>query len=108
MRPLANDAGSVMLTVGGCVSPVAGLIVTETAALVTTIPQLSVARAVRVCVPAGAGVQLTEYGALVSAAPIAVLPSKNCTLVTMPSLSPALAISVIGVPTVPCCRRPVL
>ena len=88
-----------MLTVGGCVSAVDGLIVTDTAALVVAPPPLSVARAVSVCTPVVDGVQLTEYGAVVSAAPIGVLPSKNCTLAIVPSLSLAVAVSVIGVPT---------
>ena len=88
-------------TVGGCVSPVAALIVTVTAALVAALPQLSVARAVSVCVPAADGVQFTEYGALASALPMAVAPSKNTTLAMLPSLSDAVAVRVIGVPTVP-------
>ena len=75
--------------------------VTVTAALVVAMPQLSVARAVSVCVPAADGVQLTEYGALASALPMAVAPSKNTTLAMLPSLSDAVAVRVIGVPTVP-------
>lgn len=75
--------------------------VTVTAALVVAMPQRSVARAVTVCAPAEDGVQLTEYGALASALPIVVVPTRNTTLAMLPSLSDAVAVSVIGVPTLP-------
>ena len=100
-RLSAKATGSTMLTVGGWVSEVDELIVTRTAALVVAPPRSSVARAVSMCTPVVDGVQVTENGAVVSAAPIAVPPSKNCTLAIAPSVSLALAVSVIGVPGLP-------
>jgi hypothetical protein len=100
VSPSASAAGAVNATVGGCVSALDGLIVTDTAALVVAMPQLSVARAVRLCMPVLVGVQLIEWGAAVSS-PILVLPSKNSTRAIVPSLSFAVALTVSGVPTLP-------
>jgi len=101
VRPSAKFSGSTMLTIGGCVADIATSIVTDTAALVAVPPRSSVARAVKRCTPVVEGVQLTEYGSVVTATPMAVLPSKNCTLLMVPPLSLALAVSVIGVPGLP-------
>src|SRR5687768_15003354 len=101
VRPSANAAGSTMVALGGCVSALERLMVTVTTALVAVLPRSSVARAVNVCTPVVTGVQRTENGGSVSAAPSGVAPSKNCTLATVPSLSVAVADSVIGVPGFP-------
>ena len=53
-------------------------------------PRLSVARAVSVYVPAATLLQAKLYGAVVSS-PSFVAPSKNSTLVTVPSASEAVA-----------------
>jgi len=61
-----------------------------TALLVETAPPLSVARAVSVWLPAETFRHVKEKGALVSW-PSTVVPSRNSTLVTVPSASLAVA-----------------
>ena len=97
--PLAKAAGALMVTVGGWVSALGALTVTATTALVVLAPWLSVARALRLRLPAALGVQFSAKGALVSS-PSRVVPSKNCTRATLPSLSLALAVSVTATPVV--------
>src|SRR5712664_4186468 len=89
---LAPDAGEVMLTVGAVVSLNT---VTVTGAEVVRLPAASRATAVRVCEPLLAEVvfQETEQGAAVTSTPLT--PSSwNCTPAT-PTLSEALALTVI-------------
>ena len=86
---------------GGCVSaPLPAATFTDTAALLVVAPWSSVATAVSACVPAVLGVQEKVKGAAVSTFSD-VAPSKNSTRVTLPSLSAAVAVSVIALPTVP-------
>jgi len=65
-----------------------------TAALVVKAPALSVARTVSTWFPTETFLQMYEYGAVVSW-PSTVVPSRNSTLVTCPSLSVAVAAIVI-------------
>src|SRR5437763_2105506 len=99
-RPDARLAGAVSAMVGGWVSPTGSLMFTVCALEVVVAPLLSVARAVSVCAPDVAGVHEMLYG-LDASSPIFVAPSKNSTLAIVPSLSEAVALSVIGVPRVP-------
>src|SRR5580658_3558301 len=97
---VAPEAGEVMETVGGVVSPVL-LTVTETAELVALLPAVSMATAVRECLPliSVAVLRDTEYGALVSRAPRFEPSTWNCTLATA-TLSEALAVTVMVPETV--------
>ena len=65
-----------------------------TAALVVTAPPLSVARAVSTWLPTVTFLHKKEYGVVVSV-PRRVVPSRNSTLVTFPSGSLAVAVTVI-------------
>src|SRR5437879_2641872 len=86
------------LTVGGVVSLNT---VTVTAAEVVRLPAASRATAVSVCEPLLAVVvfQDTEYGAAVSSAPRLAPSNRNCTPTT-PTLSEALAVTLVVPPTV--------
>lgn len=88
---VAPFAGVVMLTVGGALFAT----VTVTAAEVVVAPWLSVALAVKLWLPAAALASVAAYGAAVSGDPIAVMPSKNCTLATVPGAT-SLAVAVIS------------
>src|SRR5205809_612171 len=87
-----------MLTVGGVVSLNT---VTVTAAEVVRLPAASRATAVSVCEPLLAVVvfQETEYGAAASSTPRLAASSRNCTPTT-PTLSAALAVTLVVPPTV--------
>src|SRR5436190_621318 len=87
-----------MLTVGGVVSLNT---VTVTAAEVVRLPAASRATAVSVCEPLLAVVvfQETEYGAAASSTPRLAPSSRNCTPTT-PTLSEALAVTLVVPPTV--------
>src|SRR5712692_725419 len=85
---LALLAGPVIVTVGG----VSTIILT--AAEVVLAPRLSVAIAVSVCAPAARLARATPKGAAV-AVPTSVAPSKKSTLATLPSASPAVAVTVM-------------
>src|SRR5947208_4845987 len=91
-------AGEVMLTVGGVVSLDT---VTVTAADGAVLPAASRATAVKVCEPLPAVVvsQETEYGAVVSSPPRLAPSSLNWTPTT-PTLSDALAATVVVLETV--------
>jgi len=91
---VAPEAGEVIDTVGG-VAPVL-LTVTETAALVVLLFEVSVATAVRECFPLLKVVVFSdaEYGAVVSAPPISDPSTSNCTL-AIPTLDEALAVTVM-------------
>ena len=92
--------GLVIDATGAVTSPPpAPCTVTPMIAEVVLAPRLSVARAVRLRAPVPEGVQLTPYGALLSV-PIAVVPSRNCTELTVPSESAAFAVMVTGTPVV--------
>src|SRR5437773_3049042 len=87
-----------MLTVGGVVSLNT---VTVTAAEVVRLPAASRATAVSVCEPLLAVVvfQETEYGAAASSTPRLAPSNRNCTPTT-PTLSEALAVTLVVPPTV--------
>src|SRR5436190_2007738 len=95
---VAPETGEVMLTVGGVVSLNT---VTVTAAEVVRLPAASRATAVSVCEPLLAVVvfQETEYGAAASSTPRLAPSSRNCTPTT-PTLSEALAVTLVVPPTV--------
>src|SRR4030095_6587322 len=83
-------AGLVIETVGGAFART----VIDTPEEVPVAPALSVARAVRECVPTDAPCQSMEYGAVVSE-PISAPPSRKPTRVTEPSTSAAEAESAM-------------
>jgi hypothetical protein len=90
-----NEAPFVGLdneTTGGVLEAVATVTCRELDVVVA--PELSRATAVSVCVPLGALLHVTEYGLLVSD-PIGVEPAKNSTAAIVPSVSLALALTVI-------------
>src|SRR5207247_1533838 len=95
---VAPETGEVMLTVGGVVSLNT---VTVSAAEVVRLPAASGATAVSVCGPLLAVVvfQETEYGAAASSTPRLAPSSRNCTPTT-PTLSEALAVTLVVPPTV--------
>ena len=88
-------AGETIATVGALPPET----VTVTPVEVVVAPRLSVATAVRMTVPAMVGVKETEYGAVVSGLPIAAPFAKNCTLAIEPSVSAAVAVTVVATPT---------
>src|SRR5437773_1118566 len=95
---VAPETGEVMLTVGGVVSLNT---VTVTAAEVVRLPAASRATAVSVCEPLLAVVVFQETEYLHDAPPISRLApsSRNCTPTT-PTLSEALAVTLVVPPTV--------
>jgi hypothetical protein len=101
--PLTVDpaAGDVIATDGGVVSDVVLDTVTVTPADVVRLPAASRATALSVCEPLLAVVvfHATAYGALGSSPPSAAPSSVNCTPTT-PTLSDALAVTVIDPLTV--------
>jgi hypothetical protein len=100
---VAPSAGEEMLTLGALVSGGGPFdTVTVIAEDVRVLPAASRATALIVCVPSSAAVvvfQATEYGALVSAGPAFAPSRRNWTLVT-PTLSEALAVTLIVPETV--------
>ena len=101
VRPAARLTGAVSVATGACESPAAAATVTAATGLAAEArPRLSVATTVRLCTSAVLGVQARVNGRT-STSPIFVVPSKNSTLVTLPSLSVAVAVRVTATPTVP-------
>ena len=90
---MAPGTGEVSATLGGGFATM----LTAIGCDIVMPPPLSVARADSVCVPVTAVLQVAEYGAATAVATI-VPPSRNSTLVTMPSLSVAVAASAIRDP----------
>jgi hypothetical protein len=92
---LAPVTGELIETVGGVVSDVL-LTVMDTAALVALFPEVSVATAVRLCLPLAKVFVFKdcEYGATVLAAPTLAPSTWNCTLATA-TLSDAVAVTVM-------------
>src|SRR5687768_12307180 len=89
-------AGVVMLTSGGTLELLTSM---ETPPDVFTAAWLSVAFAVRMYVPAGTLLHTNVWG-LVRSSPSFVVPVKNSTLLTVPSLSVAFALMVTVFPVV--------
>src|SRR6185295_3566031 len=99
---VAPFAGDVMLTVGGVVSGGGAFdTVTVTVAEVVRLPAASRALAVSWCEPLATAVvfQETEYGDVVSSPPSVAPSTKNCTPAT-PTLSEAVALTLIVPDTV--------
>lgn len=98
LETVAPFAGVERLTLGGVVSG-AAVTVTLTAELAVIAELLSVASAVNATDPIAVGVQAHEYGAVVSVQ--SVVPfALNTTWLTVPSLSPAVAVTVMVEPAV--------
>src|SRR5580700_8228874 len=96
---VAPEAGEVMETLGGVVSVL--LTVMETTELVALLPAVSMATAVRECLPLVSVPVLrdAEYGTLVLRAPKFEPSTWNCTL-AIATLSEALAVTVMVPETV--------
>src|SRR5689334_11006808 len=97
MVSVAPFTGDAIATAGGRLG--GGNTVTSTPLVVTLAPTSSVARAAIVCAPVVVGVHASSYGAA-SSLPSTVVPSRNSTRATLPSMSSAVARSVSDAPSV--------